>query len=81
MCIRDSKKIIEKPLDILETRDTFFKCNRVYISNNKSYASIYHYKNDLELKSPIVELNATFLNDNDFLENKDYTLIFKNESE
>ena len=75
------KKIKENPLDILETRDTFFKCNRVYIGNNKTYASIYHYKNDLELKSPIVELNATFLNDNDFLENKDYTLIFKNESE
>lgn len=75
------KKIKEKPLDILETRDTFFKCNRVYIGNNKTYASIYHYKNDLELKSSISELNQSFINDNDFLENKDYTLIFKNESQ
>ena len=75
------KKIIEKPLDILETRDTFFKCNRVYIGNNKTYASIYHYKKDLELKSSISELNEVFINDKDFLENKDYTLIFKNESQ
>jgi hypothetical protein len=75
------KKIKEKELDILETRDTFFKCNRVYIGNDKTYASIYHYKHDLELKSPIVELDNSFLNDEDFLENKDYTLIFKNESQ
>jgi hypothetical protein len=74
------KKIIEKPLDILETRDTFFKCNRVYIGNGKAYASLYHYKNDLELKSNISELSNTFINDKDFLENKDYILIFKNES-
>jgi hypothetical protein len=75
------KKIKEKPLDILETRDTFFKCNRVYISNNKTYASIYHYKNDLELTSSVVKLDDSFINDKDFLENKDYTLIFKNESQ
>ena len=75
------KKIKEKPLDILETRDTFFKCNRVYIGNNKTYASIYHYKNDLDLKSSIIELDDSFINDKDFLENKDYTLIFKNESQ
>jgi hypothetical protein len=75
------KKTKEKPLDILETNDIFFKCNRVYIGNNKTYASIYHYKNDLELKSSISELNEVFVNDKDFLENKDYTLIFKNESQ
>lgn len=75
------KKVIEKPLDILETGDMFFKCNRVYIGNNKTYASIYHYKNDIELKSGIVKLDQSFINDKDFLENKDYTLIFKNESQ
>lgn len=75
------KKIKEKELDILETGDTFFKCNRVYIGNNKTYSSIYHYKNDLELTSPILRLDNSFINDKDFLENKDYTLIFKNESQ
>ena len=74
------KRIIEKPLDIIETRDIFFKCNRVYIGNNKTYASIYHYKNDLEVNSNISKLSDSFMNDKDFLENKDYTLIFKNES-
>ena len=74
------KKVKEKKLDILETGDIFFKCNRVYIGNNKTYPSIYHYKNDLEFKSNNVELNDNFADNEDFLENKDYTLIFKNES-
>jgi hypothetical protein len=57
-----------------------FKSNRVYIARGKTYASIYHYKNDLDFKSFPIELKESFMNDEDFLENKDYTLIFKNES-
>lgn len=74
------KKPKEKPLDILEKHDMFFKSNRVYIARGKTYASIYHYKNDLDFKSFPIELKENFINDEDFLENKDYILIFKNES-
>lgn len=74
------KKPKEKPLDILEKHDMFFKSNRVYIARGKTYASIYHYKNDLDFKSFPIELKESFMNDEDFLENKDYILIFKNES-
>lgn len=74
------KKPKEKPLDILEKHDMFFKSNRVYIARGKTYASIYHYKNDLDFKSFPVELKESFMNEEDFLENKDYILIFKNES-
>lgn len=74
------KKPKEKPLDILEKHDMFFKSNRVYIARGKTYASIYHYKNDLDFKSFPVELKESFINEEDFLENKDYILIFKNES-
>jgi hypothetical protein len=74
------KKSKEKPLDILEKDAMLFKSNRVYIARGKTYASIYHYKNDLDFKSFPIELKESFMNDEDFLENKDYTLIFKNES-
>jgi hypothetical protein len=74
------KKSKEKPLDILENKGMLFKSNRIYIARGKTYASIYHYKNDLDFKSFPIELNENFINDEDFLENKDYTLIFKNES-
>ena len=74
------KKSKEKPLDILEKDAMLFKSNRVYIAHGKTYASIYHYKNDLDFKSFPIELKESFMNDEDFLENKDYTLIFKNES-
>jgi hypothetical protein len=74
------KKPKEKPLDILEKHDMFFKSNRVYIARGKTYASIYHYKNDLDFKSFPIELKESFMNEEDFLENKDYILIFKNES-
>ena len=74
------KKPKEKPLDILEKHDMFFKSNRVYIARGKTYASIYHYKSDLDFKSFPIELKESFMSDEDFLENRDYILIFKNES-
>jgi hypothetical protein len=74
------KKPKQIKLDIKENNAIFFKSNRVFINGNKIYSSLFHYKNNIEKKSVHTELTKEILENEDFLENKDYSLVFKHES-